>query len=292
MGNCSGCAGSVGAPPFDVPDPHPLGAIGMNQSVNSSLPPPPPMPPSVQLPDYRDEQPGLPPLAPVRHNNQPSFVTSSWTGPAMSSSSAGPPGPANFSLPQQGCPNPNLPVLSAAAGASPVAATPAPADLNSNTSGEQNASHDGEQEENGEGETESQARTRLNKFHKTQLCVFHQMGKCKKRNSCRFAHGLQELRPLPDLFRTKLCPTLLLGQECSDPLCRYAHDPDELRDYESELAAAGMDSESENMSMAQLEPAVLDTSDWGLTYRNNPASGWLGLPPSLTQSERQLQQPQ
>eukprot|EP00756_Hemistasia_phaeocysticola_P001807 Hpha_TRINITY_DN11253_c0_g1::TRINITY_DN11253_c0_g1_i1::g.167442::m.167442 len=32
---------------------------------------------------------------------------------------------------------------------------------------------------------------------KTQLCIFFQDGRCKKGNHCSFAHGVQELSPIP-----------------------------------------------------------------------------------------------
>lgn len=50
-----------------------------------------------------------------------------------------------------------------------------------------------------------------NKFRKTKMCKFFEAGKCRKRTSCNFAHSEAEMKPLPDLRRTKLCPSVLEG---------------------------------------------------------------------------------
>lgn len=66
-------------------------------------------------------------------------------------------------------------------------------------------------------------------FAKTKLCKFHLLDICSKGHLCPFAHGPRELRPLPDLSRTKLCLRLRTAGECTDPNCRYAHHKGELR---------------------------------------------------------------
>jgi hypothetical protein len=70
-----------------------------------------------------------------------------------------------------------------------------------------------------------------NKFHKTKMCNYFLSGLCnKKRSRCSFAHSQQELRPLPDLECTKMCPKLLEGEICTDAECKFAHEASELRD--------------------------------------------------------------
>jgi len=64
-------------------------------------------------------------------------------------------------------------------------------------------------------------------FLKTKKCKFHAMGMCSKGSLCKFAHSLEETRPLPDLSQTQLCPTLTTGGTCGVE-CKYAHTLDDL----------------------------------------------------------------
>eukprot|EP00401_Gymnodinium_catenatum_P064704 CAMPEP_0117470658 /NCGR_PEP_ID=MMETSP0784-20121206/7328_1 /TAXON_ID=39447 /ORGANISM="" /LENGTH=652 /DNA_ID=CAMNT_0005264751 /DNA_START=81 /DNA_END=2039 /DNA_ORIENTATION=+ len=61
------------------------------------------------------------------------------------------------------------------------------------------------------------------------MCKFHILGMCAKGDDCHFAHVRDDLQLLPDLYRTKLCKTLINTGICNDPSCRYAHNKDELR---------------------------------------------------------------
>jgi len=54
------------------------------------------------------------------------------------------------------------------------------------------------------------------------------MGMCTRGSQCKFAHTVQETRPLPNLCRTKLCPVFNFGGVC-DGTCRFAHSSEELR---------------------------------------------------------------
>jgi len=64
---------------------------------------------------------------------------------------------------------------------------------------------------------------------KTALCQFHTVGKCKRGKLCNFAHSSEELRSVPDLSLTRLCPTLLQFGWCSVTNCTYAHAKQELQ---------------------------------------------------------------
>lgn len=66
-------------------------------------------------------------------------------------------------------------------------------------------------------------------LHKTSLCKYFLRSKCNKGNSCRFAHGEQELRPQPDLRCTRLCADLFSTGECTNQLCKFAHTEADLR---------------------------------------------------------------
>lgn len=66
-------------------------------------------------------------------------------------------------------------------------------------------------------------------FRKTKLCgYFRKKRACRLGDSCPFAHTTEELQPLPDLQKTRLCFAYLRGK-CKDPNCRYAHGRKELR---------------------------------------------------------------
>jgi hypothetical protein len=64
------------------------------------------------------------------------------------------------------------------------------------------------------------------------MCTFFLSGKCKKRSRCAFAHSEEEIRPLPDLRFTKMCPAILEGQPCTTEDCKFAHRAGELRPEE------------------------------------------------------------
>mmetsp|Transcript_53741 Transcript_53741/g.138443 ORF Transcript_53741/g.138443 Transcript_53741/m.138443 type:complete len:386 (-) Transcript_53741:273-1430(-) len=66
-------------------------------------------------------------------------------------------------------------------------------------------------------------------FTKTKMCKFHLLGLCSKGSSCHFAHTRDDLNPLPDLYRTKLCKSLINTGQCNDAVCKYAHNREELR---------------------------------------------------------------
>lgn len=64
---------------------------------------------------------------------------------------------------------------------------------------------------------------------KTRLCRYYPAGLCGPGEECFFAHGPDELLPVPDLRCTKLCPTVLSGGDCTVEGCVYAHSESELR---------------------------------------------------------------
>lgn len=66
-------------------------------------------------------------------------------------------------------------------------------------------------------------------FVKTKMCRFHLLGICSKGASCPFAHENTEINPLPDLYKTKICKTLINTGKCGDADCAYAHNREELR---------------------------------------------------------------
>ena len=71
-------------------------------------------------------------------------------------------------------------------------------------------------------------------FHKTRVCPRLSMGACHLGSKCNFAHSVEELRPAPNLDKTKLCPSVLHpGTVCPaharGEVCRFAHSKTEIR---------------------------------------------------------------
>jgi len=81
----------------------------------------------------------------------------------------------------------------------------------------------GMQEDNGNG---------FQKYlQKTKMCNFHVAGKCRAGANCAFAHEDSELSKMPDLEKTQLCTAFKAGN-CRKENCRYAHGLEELRNSE------------------------------------------------------------
>jgi len=65
---------------------------------------------------------------------------------------------------------------------------------------------------------------------KTKLCDFHASGYCHRGASCTYAHGKAELKPMPDLFKTRCCTEFFRRGACpSGNSCKFAHSREERR---------------------------------------------------------------
>jgi len=63
---------------------------------------------------------------------------------------------------------------------------------------------------------------------KTEVCRLYSGGRCA-RKFCRYAHSEAELRPKPNLTKTRLCHFLSDRGYCRNRDCKFAHDESELR---------------------------------------------------------------
>mmetsp|Transcript_90158 Transcript_90158/g.255539 ORF Transcript_90158/g.255539 Transcript_90158/m.255539 type:complete len:205 (+) Transcript_90158:50-664(+) len=86
-------------------------------------------------------------------------------------------------------------------------------------------------------ETTEKAQVAAMKLTKTKMCMFEAWGSCSKGAQCPYAHSSDELNPLPDLRRTKLCKRLIQNGVCDNPGCTFAHDEEELRLPPAKIAA-------------------------------------------------------
>jgi len=66
-------------------------------------------------------------------------------------------------------------------------------------------------------------RPRRSILDKTRLCKFYLNTSCSRGTACRYAHGLNELQPVPDLTSTKLCPLMKKCGVCTRSECSFAH---------------------------------------------------------------------
>mmetsp|Transcript_86815 Transcript_86815/g.156365 ORF Transcript_86815/g.156365 Transcript_86815/m.156365 type:complete len:337 (-) Transcript_86815:98-1108(-) len=68
---------------------------------------------------------------------------------------------------------------------------------------------------------------------KTRYCKFFREGKCMRGDRCTFAHGNDDIRPEPNLFRTSLCFDFIRSGVCRVGInCKFAHSAGELRGSE------------------------------------------------------------
>lgn len=67
-------------------------------------------------------------------------------------------------------------------------------------------------------------------FLRTSICKFHAKNNCNWGKHCKFAHGEEQLRPLPDFEKTSLCPFMDETNHCiHGASCLFAHNKAELR---------------------------------------------------------------
>lgn len=82
---------------------------------------------------------------------------------------------------------------------------------------------------------------------KTKLCLFFKQGICRRGRSCTFAHSDAELRPCPNLKRTRLCANIFNGGKCErGKKCKFAHSEAQLR-----MLAPGQSASYETVPRAQ-----------------------------------------
>jgi hypothetical protein len=86
---------------------------------------------------------------------------------------------------------------------------------------------------------DKKASTTSSIFTKTRMCRFIALGLCRKGEACAYAHHKEELQPVPDLYKTKLCPAFFQQGSCKDPTCRFAHCKSELRTHSSLKRGSG-----------------------------------------------------
>jgi butyrate response factor 1 len=84
----------------------------------------------------------------------------------------------------------------------------------------------GEDEAQGDGEVEVEAYRQGT--HKTELCNKWEQGACPYADRCRFAHGLQEMRPVIRHPRYKTLPCQMVAAASGCPYghrCHFRHSP-------------------------------------------------------------------
>lgn len=93
-------------------------------------------------------------------------------------------------------------------------------------------------------------------FRKTKMCNFNKKNRCELGPSCPFAHSKEELQPVPDLVKTKLC-YMYFRRRCNDSSCKFAHGSAELRSVWMPMQSAAVP-----YSPAMWLPAVGQVAEW------------------------------
>eukprot|EP00439_Symbiodinium_sp_Y106_P058381 s1424_g8.t1 len=112
----------------------------------------------------------------------------------------------------------------------------------------------------------------------TELCAFFAEGKCTRGNRCTFAHGIAQLRPRPDLYKTRLCSSWALLQRCPyGESCTHAHGEEELRTIGDfpDLEVRGLSKEESSAASGDCESKFSLTSVltlFGLPQHNKQSS--------------------
>jgi len=71
---------------------------------------------------------------------------------------------------------------------------------------------------------------------KTRLCKFFSEGCCSRGDHCTYAHGLDDLQPVPNFSCTKMCPAVKASGACNDPICKYAHSKEQIHNRGAKIA--------------------------------------------------------
>ncbi|KAF8820163.1 zinc finger (CCCH type) motif-containing protein [Cardiosporidium cionae] len=80
------------------------------------------------------------------------------------------------------------------------------------------------------------------KQFKTRLCHFWKFGNCKRGSLCRWAHGLEEQRSVPNTRKTTICKNWTLGIcpfQSDAQRCSFAHGDQDLRKIPGRLFLCG-----------------------------------------------------
>mmetsp|Transcript_61624 Transcript_61624/g.133412 ORF Transcript_61624/g.133412 Transcript_61624/m.133412 type:complete len:440 (+) Transcript_61624:82-1401(+) len=114
-------------------------------------------------------------------------------------------------------------------------------------------------------------------FAKTKMCQSNIAGKCVRGQACAFAHGLDDLRPLPNLQLTKMCWAFSVSGICDKgDSCSFAHSLEEMRRAPSAPSASD--------SMQLLMPVMPQQDDPSPLEEPMPRDG--GRLPGRLPSER------
>lgn len=120
---------------------------------------------------------------------------------------------------------------------------------------------------------------------KTRMCRF--FPRCSKGESCPFAHAHQDLRPCPDLMKSKICAGWRDGRcKLSAKKCKFAHGPDDLRVEDPISSSASSTSSTKAPSSEEKAP----TGDEGRQLSVSLAP--CRVPMTVAMVQCHLQQPQ
>ncbi|EZG86314.1 zinc finger protein [Gregarina niphandrodes] len=93
---------------------------------------------------------------------------------------------------------------------------------------------------------------------KTKQCKFWLEGRCTRGESCTYAHTDQELRPAPNLKKTKMCARWRQGQ-CAlrADECSYAHGVEDLRAQSGRKSSCATESTDLMVSDVMMSDVIM-----------------------------------
>lgn len=83
--------------------------------------------------------------------------------------------------------------------------------------------------EDSQARKDSTASRFYSQFHKTSMCTFWLRNSCSRGRNCRYAHGDEDIKPMPDLSSTSMCKVFVATGVCENAECHFAHSVSKLR---------------------------------------------------------------
>lgn len=95
---------------------------------------------------------------------------------------------------------------------------------------------------------------------------------CTRGKGCTYAHGPEELQPLPNLYKTKMCFELSKNKKCHNPSCQYAHTKSELRNIAYENHQEDEDVDQQGFSSPTFFVPNMATLWFPVVHLGSPGS--------------------
>lgn len=138
------------------------------------------------------------------------------------------------------------------------------------------------------GRTQTQDEGR---FDKTRICKFYLKRRCTRGSMCTFAHGTEDVKTMPDLYKTQICYAFNRAGGCKEgSSCTFAHSHLELRSNERPAHTARWDKRQAPLPDDEATFAPKGTLNDGLCdFRDTPDQVGIGTYFSGMQTSQKTQ---